>query len=350
MAKINLLGSSLAELEQIVTNLGDKPFKGRQLFKWLYNIGQYDFGKMTNLSLQLREKLNEKYIIEDLNLIERKTSRDGTEKLLFQLDDNKLIETVVIPEAGKSTICVSSQAGCALGCRYCATGQLGFGRDLSVGEMIGQLLSVKNLFGDDAIGNIVFMGMGEPLLNYDNLITTIEIITAELGLSIPARKITVSTSGIVPQIIALADSGYKVNLAISLNSAFEEKRKKLMPVANKYGLDKLFEAARYFARKRKKMITFEYILFEGFNDSLTDAKQLSEKIKGIPCKINLLAYNPVDGLDYSRPTDEQVDYFASVLNRMAPVVTVRKSRGTDISAACGQLAGENISHKKRSLE
>ncbi len=350
MAKINLLGSSLAELEQIATDLGDKPFKGRQLFKWLYNIGQYDFGKMTNLSLHLREKLNEKYIFEGLNIIERKTSRDDTEKLLFRLDDNKLIETVVIPEASNNTICVSSQAGCALGCRYCATGQLGFGRDLSVGEMIGQLLSVKNIFGDDAIGNIVFMGMGEPLLNYDNLITTIEIITAELGLSIPARKITVSTSGIVPQIHALADSGLKVNLAISLNSAFEEKRKKLMPVANKYSLDKLFEAARYFARKRKKMITFEYILFRGFNDSLTDAKKLAEKIKGIPCKINLLAYNPVEGLDYSRPTDEQVDYFAGILNRMASVVTVRKSRGTDISAACGQLAGENIGHKKRSLE
>ena len=348
MAKINLLGSSLAELEKIVTDLGEKSFKGRQLFKWLYNLRQYDFDKMTNLSLQLREKLNQKYLFEDLNLIEKKRSRDGTEKLLFRLDDNKLIETVIIPEADKKTVCVSSQAGCALGCKYCATGQLGFGRDLSAGEMIGQLLYVRNLHGDEALGNIVFMGMGEPLLNYDNLIATIEIISSELGLSVTAKKITVSTAGIVPQIYSLADSGLKVNLAISLNSAIEDKRKKLMPIAKKYDLDELLEAARYFARKRKKIVTFEYILFRRVNDSKTDARKLAEKIRGIPCKINLLAYNPVDGLKYNRPSDEQVDNFAGILYPMAPVVTVRKSRGADISAACGQLAGENISYKKGS--
>ena len=350
MTKTNLLGSSLAELEQIVTDFGEKPFKGRQLFKWLYNIGIYDFDKMTDLSLQLRDKLKQNYKIENLNLVDKKTSSDLSEKLLFSLDDNKLIETVIIPEAGNNTICVSSQAGCALGCKYCATGKLGFGRDLSVGEMLDQFLAVRKLHGQDAIDNIVFMGMGEPLLNYDNLIATIEILISELGLMIPARKITVSTSGIVPQIIKLADSGLKVNLAISLNSAFEDKRKELMPVANKYSLDKLFEAARYFARKRKKMITFEYILFNRFNDSVADAKKLVDKIKGIPCKINLLAYNPVDGLEYSRPSEKQVDRFAAILNPMAPVVTVRKSRGSDIAAACGQLAGENISYKKRSSQ
>lgn len=350
MSKINLLGSSLADLEQIVSDLGEKPFKGRQLFKWLYNLNQYDFDKMTDLSKEFRKKLNEKYIFKNLNLIETKISRrDRTDKLLFQLDDDKLIETVAIIEGKTRTICVSSQAGCALGCKYCATGQIGFGRDLTVGEIVGQLLSVRTLYGDEAIGNIVFMGMGEPLLNYDNLMTALEIIISELGLSIPARKITISTAGVVPQIYKLADSDLKVNLAISLNSAFEEKRKKLMPVANKYDLDKLFEAARYFARKRKRMITFEYILFKGFNDSVTDAKKLAEIIKGISCKINILAYNPVDGLEYSRPSDEQVDYFAEILSPMVPVVTVRKSRGNDISAACGQLAGDNISYKKRSL-
>ncbi|MCP4703156.1 MAG: 23S rRNA (adenine(2503)-C(2))-methyltransferase RlmN [candidate division Zixibacteria bacterium] len=348
MSKINLLGKTLIEFEQIVTDLGEKPFKGRQLFKWLYNIGQYDFDKMTDLSLQLREKLNEMYIFEDLNLIEKKSSSDFADKLLFRLDDNKLIETVAITEGDNRTICVSSQAGCALGCKYCATGKLGFGRDLTVGEMIGQFLTVRKLYGEEVIGNIVFMGMGEPLLNYDNLINAIKIITSDMGLAIPARKITISTAGIIPKIIALADSGMKVNLAISLNSAFAEKRKILMPVANKYNLDKLFEAARYFARKRKKMITFEYILFKGINDSIADAKKLTEKIKGISCKINLLAYNPVDGLDYERPSEKQVDHFAGILSPMVPVVTVRKSRGADISAACGQLAGDKIGYKKRS--
>jgi len=348
MARINLLGCSLTELEQIAADLEDKSFKGRQLFKWLYNSGQYDFDKMTNLSLQLRKKLKQKYIFQELNLTDKKRSRDGTEKLLFRLDDNKLIETVIIPEGDNKTICVSSQAGCALGCRYCATGQLGFGRDLTVGEIIGQLLCVRNLHGDKALGNIVFMGMGEPLLNYDNLIAAVEIISSELGLSVSAKKITVSTAGIVPRIYSLADSGLKVNLAISLNSAVETKRWKLMPIAKKYNLDKLFEAARYFARKRKKRVTFEYILFEGVNDSKTDARKLAEKIKGIPCKINLLAYNPVDGLGYNRPSDEQVDSFARILYPMAPVVTVRKSRGNDIAAACGQLAGGNISYRRRS--
>lgn len=340
MEKTNLLGVSLSELGQMMTEMGEKEYKSRQLFKWFYNLLESDFERMTDLSVKLRRKLSERYFFKGLDAAEVAVSSDGTEKYLFRLSDGTLIESVLIPDGQKRTVCISSQAGCPLKCSFCATGLMGFGRDLTVGEIIGQLLFLRQKYGEEAFRNIVFMGMGEPLLNYVNVIKSVEIISSELGLSVSAKKITISTVGIVPQIYALADSDLKVNLAISLHAADDDKRRKIMPIARKYGLDELMKAVRYFAEQRKKRVTFEYILFKDFNDSTGDADTLAQLIKGIPCKINILAYNPIDNLPYKRPSEEEVDNFGKYLYPLAPAVTVRKSRGLDIAAACGQLAGK----------
>jgi 23S rRNA (adenine2503-C2)-methyltransferase len=341
MNRINLLGTTVSEMENIMADLGEKRFKGRQLFKWLYNSMQPDFTWMTNLSVALRQKLAGKYTFTFPRLEKLSKSKDGTEKSLLALDDGLFIETVLIPDGLKRTVCVSSQAGCPLGCKFCATGLIGFKRNLTVGEIIGQLIHLRREHGNDSFHNIVFMGMGEPLLNYDNMLKAVGIISSEIGLSLSAHRITVSTVGIVPRIYTLADSGIKVNLAISLHAATDEKRKRLMPVARLYNLTELMSAARYFAVKRKKRITFEYILFEGFNDSPSDVRALADLVRGIPCKINILAYNPVGILPFHRPLDDKVNEFAKLLYPRAPAVTVRKSRGLDIEAACGQLAGKH---------
>ncbi|UCD95416.1 MAG: 23S rRNA (adenine(2503)-C(2))-methyltransferase RlmN [Candidatus Zixiibacteriota bacterium] len=341
MEKVNLFGYTLSDLEGLMLDLGQKSFKARQLFKWIYNAHERDFDRMTDLSMKLRRKLNENYAVSGLNLKETARSVDGTEKFLFELPDGKLMESVLIPDGNKRTVCISTQAGCPLGCVFCATGLIGFGRDLSVGEIIGQLLYVREVYGEDGFQNIVLMGMGEPLLNYENTLSALEIISSEIGLSFSAKRVTVSTVGIVPRIYELADSGHKVNLAVSLHAATDEKRQRIIPVAKKYQLDELMKAAGYFAGQRRKRVTFEYIVFKGFNDSEEDAIALAKLIRGIPCKINILAYNPVDDLPYGRPSDDEIDRFGKYLYPRAPAVTVRKSRGLDIDAACGQLAGKS---------
>lgn len=342
MSKENLLGRTLPELQKLLVGLGEKPYRGRQLFKWLYGTRQYDFNLMTDFSRKLREELTLKYTFEGLRLQEKVKSADETEKFLFRLEDEQYIEAVLIPndEKGRNTVCISTQAGCAMACRFCATGRYGLTRNLTVGEILGQLIFIRELHGAAAFTNIVFMGMGEPLNNFDNLVKAIEIITDSAGLGLAAKKITVSTVGIVPRIYKLADLGLKVRLAISLNVAIQAKRLEIMPIAETYPLDKLAEAARYYTQKTGYRVTFEYVLFDGFNDQPEDVKALTELIKGIPCKINIFAYNPVPGMNFNRPSDEKVDWFARELYPRAPAVTVRKSRGRDIAAACGQLAGK----------
>ncbi|MEW6013712.1 MAG: 23S rRNA (adenine(2503)-C(2))-methyltransferase RlmN [Candidatus Zixiibacteriota bacterium] len=340
MHKVNLLGYTVADLENLMQELGQLRFKGRQLFKWLYAQRQPDFSRMTDISKSARAALAEKFCFKGLAAEKISRSTDGTEKYLFRLDDGKLIEAVMIPDEAKRTVCISSQVGCSLGCLFCATGKIGFGRNLTAGEIVGQLLFLRQRFGDSAFQNIVFMGMGEPLLNYENVLKAVSIITSEIGLAVAARKITISTAGVVPKILALADSDTKVRLAISLHAATDDKRGRLMPIARAYNLERLMEAARYYALKRKRRITFEYILFEGFNDSIQDVKALSKLIRGIPCKINILAYNPVAGFPFRRPSEDKVNEFGKQLYPRAPAVTVRKSRGIDIDAACGQLAGK----------
>ncbi len=340
MSKINLLGFTLADLESLLVGMGEKKYKGRQIFKWLYGSLQYDFNQMTDLTKELRDKLDTKYTFIGLKPEKISKSRDGTEKILFRLNDNKFIETVLISDGNKRTICVSTQVGCPIKCSFCATGLMGFKRNLTLGEILGQLLYAREQYGENTFRNIVFMGMGEPLLNYDNLVQSIKIISSSFGFSLSARKVTISTVGIVPKIYSLADSGLKANLAISLHAATDKKRRQILSIPSKYNLKALMEAAACFARKRKKRVTFEYILFKGLNDSKEDALALAELIKGIPCKINILAYNPVENVPYRRPSEEEVNNFSKLLYPRAPAVTVRKSRGLDIDAACGQLAGK----------
>ncbi|UCE24555.1 MAG: 23S rRNA (adenine(2503)-C(2))-methyltransferase RlmN [Candidatus Zixiibacteriota bacterium] len=339
MSKTNLLGYTPQQLENLMLSLGERAYHGRQLFKWLYKQRQYDFSLITDLSKDLRNRLQREYDFEGLSLQREDLSVDGTRKFLFRLDDGLPLETVLIPdEAGRQTVCVSSQVGCVLGCHFCATGGMGQGRNLTAGEIVGQLIYLRDRYGDGAFTNIVMMGMGEPLLNLDNVVQALSIISAGDGLSVSAKKVTVSTAGIVPGIKQLADLKLKVRLAVSLNAALQEKRLQIMPIARKYPLDRLVEALKYYTDKTKFRVTFEYILFEGFNDTIEDVMAISRLIRGIPCKINLLAYNPVGGLDFDRPGDDTVDWFAKQLYPRAPAVTVRKSRGIDIGAACGQLA------------
>jgi 23S rRNA (adenine2503-C2)-methyltransferase len=344
MSKVNLMGLTLSDLEKTMVDLGEKPFRGRQLYKWLYNNRLYDVSRMTDLSKSLREDLEEKYEVRGLEMAKHQISQDGTEKFLFRLEDGHSIETVLIPDGPRRTVCVSSQAGCALECSFCATGQMGLIRNLTVGEILGQLMFLRDMQGSDSFTNIVFMGMGEPLHNYDNMVEAIKIISDSAGLMIGAKKITISTAGIPSKIRLLADSGLKCGLAISLHAGTQGKRERVMSVvARKYPLDDLMKAIKYYTDRTGFRVNFEYIVFEGFNDTMDDVKAMARLLRGIPCKINVLAYNSVPGQKYKRPSEEKVDWFAKQLYPRLPVVTIRKSRGSDIDAACGQLAGKSNS-------
>jgi 23S rRNA (adenine2503-C2)-methyltransferase len=342
MSSRNLIGYNIKQFQGLLTEMGEKPFRGKQIYKWLYNTRQYDFAQMTDLTKQLRSQLDASCEIRLPKLAHRAVSRDGTEKFLYRLDDGSPIETVLIPEEDRTTVCLSSQSGCALGCKFCATGTMGLGRNLTVGEIVGQLMHLRDHCGEDVFTNVVFMGMGEPFNNYDNLVDALRIMSDPLALGIGAKKITVSTVGITPMILRFADSGLKAHLALSLHSAIQAKREQLIPVARKYPLEELMEAAKYYTTLRGQRIFIEYVLFRDLNDSQQDALALAKLIEGLPCKINLLAYNEVPGLPYRSPTPDKVDWFAKILYPRAPAVTVRKSRGSDIAAACGQLAAKEV--------
>ncbi|MDH3892236.1 MAG: 23S rRNA (adenine(2503)-C(2))-methyltransferase RlmN [candidate division Zixibacteria bacterium] len=341
MKKQNLIGQTITQMEKLMTDMGERSYRGRQLFTWLYSVRQYDFDLMTDLSKECRKRLAEKYEFTVPSVAHEDVSTDGTRKFLFDLNDGEQIETVLIPdpEADRCTVCVSSQVGCALGCRFCATATLGFTRNLSVGEILGQLIRLRDKFGEDAFTNVVFMGMGEPMMNLDNVLAAVGILSADAGMSHAAKKVTISTAGVIPAIRKLADSGSKARLAVSLNAATQEKRVQIMPVSRKYPLDELMKTLEYYTTKTGARVTFEYALFAGFNDTKEDIKAISRVVRGIPCKINLLAYNRVNNLPFERPSDEKLDWFARQLYPKVPAVTVRRSRGDDIAAACGQLAG-----------
>lgn len=331
----------IARLEQ----LGEKPFRAKQIYEWLWQKSAVDFDEMTNLSKDLREKLKEHFIIQNITAYKVQKSNDGTIKSAFQLYDKHIVEGVLIPTEDRATACVSSQVGCSLTCSFCATGFLKRERNLTAAEIYDQVVLI-NQQANESIGrnlsNIVFMGMGEPLLNYSSVLTAIEKITSEEGLNMSAKRITVSTAGIAKMIKKLADDGVKFNLALSLHAADDEKRNTIMPINEQNNIDALIEALKYFQSKCKGEVTFEYILLDGVNDSMDDAKKLVDICKQLEdVKINVIEYNKIDQADFHKSTVETREKFIDYLSKHKVIANVRKSRGKDIDAACGQLANKH---------
>lgn len=342
LAKIDLKNLNRAQLSEWITSLGHSAFRARQIFAWLYRPGIVDFEQMTDLSKKFRQELREIATLSNLTIAQREVSRDGTIKYGLRLADGLLIESVLIPEEDRNTLCISSQVGCAMGCAFCLTGTMGLIRNLSPAEIVNQICAVQaDLARHDGgrITNLVFMGMGEPLANFDNLLVALEIIMDELGLDFSDRRTTISTCGLAPRIIELGRR-IRVNLAISLHAADDETRNRIMPVNRTYPLADLLAACRQFPLPKRKRIMFEYILLAGINDRDEDAVKLAGLLRGLPCKINLLPCNEAPQLPFSRPSRNRVYAFQDILRRAGYTVLIRTSRGDDISAACGQLASK----------
>jgi 23S rRNA (adenine2503-C2)-methyltransferase len=334
--------------EQLIAQLealGEKPFRAKQIYEWLWQKSAVDFDDMTNLSKELREKLKEHFVIHTISAYKVQKSNDGTIKSAFQLHDKHLIEGVLIPTEDRATACVSSQVGCSLTCSFCATGFLKRERNLTAAEIYDQVVLI-NQQSNESVGrnlsNIVFMGMGEPLLNYSNVVSAIDKITSEEGLNMSAKRITVSTAGIAKMIKKLADDGVKFNLALSLHAADDEKRNTIMPINEQNNIEALLEALKYFQSKCKGEVTFEYILLDGVNDTIDDAKKLVDICRQLEdVKINVIEYNKIDQADFHKSTVETREKFIDYLSKHKVIANVRKSRGKDIDAACGQLANKH---------
>jgi 23S rRNA (adenine2503-C2)-methyltransferase len=344
--KTDLKNLTQEGLIEYAESLGQSTFRGKQIMGWLYRPEITEFSQMTDLAKVFRQLLEEDaYISRFSDTIIEKAS-DGCIKFGFRLHDGHIIESVLIPEPDRNTLCISSQVGCAMGCTFCLTGTMGFIRNLTVAEIVNQICGVRDylldqptesLIGPDRITNVVYMGMGEPLNNLDNVLASLSIIMEQKGLDISGRKITVSTCGIVPKIRAFGEMS-TVNLAISLHAVNDAVRSRLMPVNDRYSLDELLEACREFPMPKRKRIMFEYTLLKGINDSDRDAIELGRKLQGIPCKINLLPYNESPALPFESPSKDRLLRFQKILIDAHYTVFIRNSRGTDISAACGQLA------------
>ena len=331
----------LPQMKEFLAEIGEKPFRAKQIHEWLWKKSVTDFEQMTSLSIKLREILAENFIINPVAIYKEQKSNDGTVKSAFQLYDKHLIEGVLIPTEDRMTACVSSQVGCSLTCKFCATGYMERKRNLDASEIYDQVVLIKNQaekLYNAPLTNIVYMGMGEPLLNYANVLESIEHITSPEGLNMAPKRITVSTAGIAKMIKKLADDEVKFNLALSLHAANDEKRNKIMPINESNSLENLKEALQYFHSKTEKTVTYEYILFSNFNDTLQDAKELYEFSKHVPCKINIIEYNPISEADYINTNDDNFTTFSKYLLNKGVIVNMRRSRGKDIDAACGQLA------------
>ena len=343
-AKTDIKSLQLHELEATVRELGEQRYRTRQIADWLYQKRVQTFDEMTDLPRQFRAQLAEQFAFSKIDVVRVLGSRDTTRKFLFRLSDESLIETVLIPaspalygsRSDRRTICVSTQVGCAYGCKFCASGLEGFSRNLRPNEIVDQIIAVERETGEK-MDNIVFMGMGEPLANLENVLCAIRIINAPWGLGIGARHITVSTSGLAPQIRKLADDPLQIRLAISLHGATDEVRNQIMPINRRYNLDKLFEACDYYTKRKKQRLTFEYILIDNVNDSPEQARGLSRIARRLGAKVNLIPYNTVQGLPWSRPQPEEQEQFLSILRGNGVAATLRREKGHDIEAACGQL-------------
>ena len=335
----NLLDFTLEEMEEFISSSGKEKYRARQIMKWLHQSSSLSFDDMTTLSRDFREKLSAIARIQRPEIVKILTSQDGTKKALLRLEDGLFIESVLIPGKSHWTICLSTQAGCAMDCKFCLTASQGFKRNLLPSEITGQLLALKHETpaGID-IKNIVMMGMGEPLANYENTLKTINILTCDFGLGISNRKITVSTCGLAPRIVQLGKD-ICINLAVSLNAPNDEIRNKLMPINKKYPLEVLLDACRQYPMPGRRLLTFEYILIDGVNSSVQDARKLAALLKGLRCKLNLIVFNEYPGGAFKSPRPEEVAVFQQVLLDRHYTTMVRKSKGSDILAACGQLSG-----------
>ena len=337
---IDIKSLHLDELRRIA----QPSYRAGQIVDWLYQKRVTSFAEMTSLPHALRTKLADNLCFGKIEVVRVLGSKDTTRKFLFRLSDNNLIESVLIPASpalygspsDRRTICVSTQVGCAYGCKFCASGLDGWKRNLSADEIVNQIMAVEEESGE-RIDNIVFMGMGEPLANYDNLLRAIQIINAPWGIGIGARNITISTSGLVPQIRKLADQPLQIRLAVSLHSASDEIRSRIMPVNRKYNLGALLDACRYFTSRKKQRITFEYILIAQVNDSDEQARQLAKHARALEAKVNLIPYNRVEGLDWTKPSIDRQKKFLAILRSADVRATLRREKGDDIAAACGQL-------------
>ena len=337
----NIKDYNLDELKEEFLKLGEKQYRAEQVFKWIYVDEVTSFDEMTNLSKDLREKLKLEFELNNFKILQKQESTDGTKKYLFDILDDNAIETVLMQYHHGKTICVSSQVGCKMGCKFCASTGIKFVRNLTAGEIVEQILAVQR---DEnvKISNIVFMGIGEPLDNYDNVMKAIKILNNPKGLNIGARHISISTSGLVPKIYELADQDLQCTLSISLHATNNEKRSEMMPINNKYNIEELMKACKYYINKTNKRISFEYALAKDNNDNLEDAKELVKLLHGMLCHVNLIPINKIENGKYIKSSNENIIRFRDYLNEKGIIATIRRELGSDIDAACGQLRRKNL--------
>lgn len=350
----NLMGLDRQAMENYFIAMGEKSFRASQVMKWIHQVGVNDFAEMSNLSKNLREQLAQIAVVSAPEIISDQLSEDGTRKWLLKVPGKSAIEMVFIPEDSRGTLCVSSQVGCTLNCSFCATGKQGYNRDLSVAEIVGQVWLAKHLLAEqyktDAriVSNVVMMGMGEPLMNFDSVVSAMRIMQDDFCFGLSKRRITLSTAGVVPKIDELKQA-CPVSLAVSLHAPNDELRNELVPLNKKYPIKQLLDACnRYVADSARARITFEYVMLEGINDDLEHARQLVKLMKTVPSKVNLIPFNTFEGIDYKRSSNSRINRFRDILHESGIIVTVRRTRGDDIEAACGQLAGDVMDRTKRS--
>lgn len=341
----NIKDYDLSDLKEEMISIGEKGFRAEQIFKWLYVDKVKDFDEMTNLSLELREKLKENYTICNFKILKKLESKDGTKKYLFDVLDENAIESVLMEYHHGKTICVSSQIGCKMGCKFCASTGIPFIRNLTPGEIVEQILAVEQNI-QDKISNIVFMGIGEPLDNYDNVIKAIRILNNPKGLNIGARHISISTSGLVPRIYDLAKENIQCTLSVSLHATNDEKRSAMMPVNNSYHIKELMQACKDYISMTNKRISFEYALAKDNNDNLQDAQELVKLLRGMLCHVNLIPINKIENGKFTKSSNENIIKFRDYLNDHGIVATIRRELGSDIDAACGQLRRKNLKETK----
>lgn len=337
----NIKDYDLDELKEEFLKLGEKAYRAEQVFKWIYVEEVTSFDDMTNISKELREKLKEVFNFHNFKILKKQESVDGTKKYLFDILDDNAIESVLMEYHHGKTICVSSQVGCKMGCKFCASTGIKFARNLTAGEIVEQILAIQR---DEQIriSNIVFMGIGEPLDNFDNVMKAIKILNNPKGLNIGARHISISTSGLVPKIYELADKNLQCTLSISLHATNDKKRSEMMPVNNAYNIEELMKACRYYISKTNKRISFEYALAKDNNDNLKDADELAKLLKGMLCHVNLIPINKIENGQFTKSTNENIIKFRDYLNSKGIVATIRRELGSDIDAACGQLRRKNL--------